>query len=321
MSAADQVFSVFLSHKHEDNALAIAVKNALEGLKPGHVDCFVSGVDITAGLDWRGEIRSALSRSHMLVLLFTAPSKNWDWCLYEAGLYTRFAQAEIRSVVCLFNSRGASPSPLADMQGVPAENDKIRSFLELLCRHTWELSDDWRYGPLAPDVTVEHLDEIAKQIASAFARAGSTSTYYPCHRIVLDLGEDDDVSAGIPESARVLEGPGETTGYTMSLFNLAGGAGRRTWGELIGSVNAQDAPWRKELDRNFVDALSEKLFPPFESHLRAGDPHSGQERSYIAILYSIVRSPAVSPSPDSAELLDRRPRGLTILLHPQAVQH
>ena len=90
MSGAEDVFKVFISHKHEDHALAIAVKEALEGLQPGRVDCFVSGVDITAGMDWRREIRSALGQSHLLVLLFTAPSKNWDWCLYEAGLYTRF---------------------------------------------------------------------------------------------------------------------------------------------------------------------------------------------------------------------------------------
>ena len=318
MSDADQVFSVFISHKHEDHALALELKNALDGLKPGVVDCFVSGVDITAGMDWRREIRGALTRSHMLVLLFTAPSKNWDWCLYEAGLYTRFDKSETRSVVCLFNSGGASPSPLADLQGIPAEPEKIVPFLTLLCKRTWELSDDWRYGALAPDVTDDHLHGIADQISSAFARAGSTSTYYPCHRIVLSLGETDDVSQGIPESARVLEGPGDTSGYTMSLFNLAGGTGRRTWGELLRAVDATADPWRKELDRNFIDALHERLFPPFESHFRAGDAKHGEERTYSAILYSIVRGPAVGSAPDASELLDRRPRSLTILLHPHA---
>ena len=58
-------------------------------------------VDIPAGVEWRREIRSVLGKSHALVLLFTAPSKNWDWCLYETGLYTRFDRSDARAVVCL----------------------------------------------------------------------------------------------------------------------------------------------------------------------------------------------------------------------------
>ena len=87
----DDVFQVFISHKQDDHALAVEVKKALEGLARSKlIDCFVSGIDITAGMDWRREIRSVLAKSHLLMLLFTAPSRNWDWCLYETGLYTRF---------------------------------------------------------------------------------------------------------------------------------------------------------------------------------------------------------------------------------------
>jgi predicted Zn-dependent protease len=60
VAKADDVFTVFISHKLEDHALAVEVKKALEGLAPGLIDCFVSGTDITAGTDWRREIRSAL---------------------------------------------------------------------------------------------------------------------------------------------------------------------------------------------------------------------------------------------------------------------
>lgn len=55
------------------------------------------------------------------MLLFTAPSKDWDRCLYESGLYCRFEKAEkknqVSGVVCLFNPGQASPSPLAACRG------------------------------------------------------------------------------------------------------------------------------------------------------------------------------------------------------------
>ena len=318
MSTADDVFKVFISHKHEDHALAITLQAALEDLVPGRIDCFVSGVDITAGMDWRREIRTALAQSHLLVLLFTAPSKHWDWCLFEAGLYTRFDHSGVRSVVCLYNPADASPSPLADLQGVPADAKAVRAFLEQLCCKTLGLSDGWRLGALAPDVAPDQLDRAAEAIAEAFERAGSTSTYYPCHRLVLSLAESDDVSGGIPETARVVEGGADTSSFTMSLFNLAGGTGKRTWGDLLRAVDGLEAPWRMELDANFLRALDERLFPPFQSRLRAGDSGRGDERLYSAILYSIVRGPAVAPK-GGDPTGDRRPRSVTIILHPEAL--
>src|SRR5262245_27373289 len=197
----DDVFTVFISHKHDDHALAVEVKKALEGLarrKP--IECFVSGIDITAGTDWRREIRSALAKSHLLVLLYTAPSKHWDWCLYETGLYTSFDKAskdEVSAVVCLFNPGQTSPSAIADLQGVPAQTDKLCDFLNKLCQETWKVSNDWRQGALAPDVEPKQVDDAARAIESAFRRSGSTSTYFPCHRVVLSLSESDNTASGI----------------------------------------------------------------------------------------------------------------------------
>jgi TIR domain len=317
VTIANDVFTVFISHKHEDHALAVVVKEAIQSLNKDLIDCFVSGVDITAGTDWRREIRSALARSHILLLLFTAPSKNWDWCLFETGLYTRFDRSEIRSVICLFNPVDASPSPLADLQGVPANADKVRALLDSLCRRTWEVSDDWRRGALAPDITSSKLQAAARAIADAFCRSGSASTYYPCHRLVLSLSESDDIAKGIPESAQVILGPNGTSGYTMSLFDLAGGSEPHTWGDLLRSIHATKAPWRRQLDAHFLDALDEKLFSPIEGRMLAGGTGRCQGRVYRPILYSIDRGPTVGRAPDGAAHADRRPRSVTIVFDPE----
>jgi hypothetical protein len=321
VAKADDVFTVFISHKQEDHALAVEVKKALEGLaRPKLIDCFVSGTDITAGTDWRREIRSVLGKSHLLMLLFTAPSKNWDWCLYETGLYTRFDQAEknnVSSVVYLYSPGQALPNPIADLQGVPVETDKVHSFLDQFCRRTWEISDDWRQGPLAPKVEDNQVEDAVRAIERAFRRSGSTSTHFPCHRVVLTLSESDKVERGIPESARVIEGPNDTSDYTLSLFNLGSGTGRRTWGDLLQAVQATDAEWRKELDRQFLLALKEELFSPTKSLMRSGGRGRAGGRLYLPILYSVVLGPTVGPvSNDTAETT-LRPRSVTIVLNPE----
>jgi TIR domain len=318
----DDTFSVFISHKQDDHEVAAKVKKALEGLaqRPKQIDCFVSGVDIAAGTDWRREIRSRLATSHLLLLLFTEPSRNWDWCLYETGLYTRFDKLEknaVSAVVCLFHPSQASPSPLADLQGVPAASDKIRAFLDALCRETWKISDDWRRGALAPDVQGDKLDEAAQAIEGAFRLSGSTSTHYPCHRVVLSLVGFDKIKNGIPENALVLEGPNHTTDYTMALFNLGSGIGPRTWGDLLRGARGAKAEWRKELDSHFILALKNELFSPTKELMRSGGKSRMGERLYRPILYSIVRGCPVGPSSDSTEMTNRPLRSVTIIFTPE----
>jgi hypothetical protein len=125
------------------------------------------------------------------------------------------------------------------------------------------------------------------------------------------------VSRGIPESARVMVGPNDTSGYTLSLFDLAGGEpAKRTWGDLLRAVDGTEAAWRRELDSRFLLALDEQLFPPIEARMRAGVTSRDQKRVYRPILYSIVRGPTVGPVSDAAET-DRRPRSVTIVLDPE----
>jgi hypothetical protein len=317
MAVSDDKFTVFISHKHDDHDLAEHVKRAIESLNRKVISCFVSGLDITAGMDWRREIRGALARSHMLLLLFTAPSKNWDWCLFETGLYTRFDKTDVHAVVCLFNPGQGVPSPLSDLQGVPAKADKIRAFLDNLCRKTWLVSDDWRRGPLAGDIRPEKVQEVADAIEKEFLRSGSTSAYYPCHRVVLSLSENDPIRKGIPEGARVMEGPNDTSAYTMSLFDLAGGTGKRTWGELLEAVGGADAPWRHELDEQFRQALDETLFAPSAARMLPGRMSRVGDRLYHPIIYSIERGPVAGRRGGARPRSDQRPRSVTIVLAPE----
>jgi hypothetical protein len=170
---------------------------------------------------------------------------------------------------------------------------------------------------VAPEVEPKQVDDAARAIERAFRRLGSTSTYYPCHRVVLSLSESDKISSGVPESARVVEGLNDTSSYTLSLFDLASGTGKRTWGDLLQAVQGTDAEWRKELDEHFLLALKEELFWPTKGCMRAGGKSRVEERLYRPILYNIVRGPAVGPMSDNTGETYQRPRSVTIVLIPE----
>ena len=320
---SDSKFRVFVSHKHDDHALAETVKTTLEGLS-GRIECFVSGSDLSAGSDWNAEIRSQLAKSHLLILLFTEPSRNWDWCLYEAGLFTSLG-AEDHSVVCLHRPQNALPRPLKNLQGVPVEAVPLRQFLSQLCKETWRVAKEWRLGALVPRVPQKSIEAASGDIIKAFSPkiiealpdAGKEDLiYHPCHRLVLDLGSIEKIEAGIPREALVVEGDGATSNFTLTLFDLACGRLARTWGDLVDAVGGGDTTWLTDLDQHFVAALHEKLFLPSTSMIELWDTWHLHRRSYRAILYEIVREgrPRLGAGARPAPL--GRPLQVTIVLDP-----
>lgn len=322
-------FRVFVSHKHDDHSLAETVKTTLEGLC-GRIECFVSGSDLPAGSDWNAEIRSQLAKSHLLILLFTEPSRNWDWCLYEAGLFTSLGVAEDHSVVCLYRPQNPLPSPLKNLQCVPVEAVLLQRLLTQLCKETWRVAKEWRLGALVPRIPQESIEGASDEIIKAFSPkiiealpdAGKEDLiYHPCHRLVLDLSAIEKIETGIPREALVVEGDGATSNFTLTLFNLACGRQARTWGDLVDAAGSGDTTWLTDLDRHFVAALHEELFSPSTSMVPLWDTWRLHRRSYRAILYRIVREgrprlgAGASPSPLG------RPLQVTIVLDPVSGTH
>ncbi len=312
-------FRIFISHKHDDHDGAARLAKALDSLSD-KISCFVSGSDLVAGSDWNAEIRSQLLVSHLLVLVFTEPSKKWDWCLYEAGLFTSLGDEH--SVVCLYRPQGGSPRPLSTLQGVPVEPVAVQRFLTQLCEETWRIALKWRLGALEPAIPPERIAEAADAIVTHFPRGAgpgpaSSLTHYPCHRIVLDLRAINDVHAGIPREARVVEGEGATSTFTLSLFNLTRGLRARTWGDLVDATGSTGSTWLADLDHRFAAALKEQLFSPSKTTpMPLLDSHTGQRRrSYRPILYEILREPASALDGD-AHPDALQPLQVTIVLDP-----
>ncbi len=294
-------FRIFISHKHADKELANLLDGALVSLAPDLIECWVSGQDITVGMDWEREIKETLAQSHLLVLLFTTPAQQWDWCLFEVGLFTRFDATEDSSVVCIYDPAGSPPGPLAHVQGVRAEaGDLVSKFLRPLCTTTWRVSDDWQRGALVPEPDDVQLRSIAELIAAAYADAVATGlaadrvdsyTYRPCHRVVLDLtaAATPDEWTGIPLDAAVVEGKDDTTSYTLSLFRAQESKAIHRWSDLVDEAGGRDAAWRHDVDQQFTDGLHGKLFMPSSEVIEVWQPPGESRRSYRPVIYEIDR--------------------------------
>ena len=104
----------------------------------------------------------------------------------------------------------------------------------------------------------------------------------------------------------------------MALFDLGGGSGRRTWGDLLKAVRGTEAPWRHELDEHFRQALDETLFAPSPARMNPGRMNSVHNRLYHPIIYSIERDTVIDVSGGARPGSGRRPRSVTIVLAPEA---
>ncbi len=311
----DDRFRIFVSHKHEDHALAATFKEVMEGLSD-KFECFVSGVNISAGSDWNREIKTKLAQSHLLVLLFTRPTHSWDWCLFETGLFTRSDAEDVSAVVCLFDPSAGTPGPLASLQGVAARPDTVKRFLTDVCTRTWLVSDDWRLGAVAPRVKDALITRAAERIVRAFPDGPKEDTsYFPCHQVVLDLDGIEELGDGIPDAARVVEGQGATSSFTLSVFNLAGGRRTLTWADLVEAVGGRESGWRQQLDRRFVAALNEELFTPITAAVRAWSQGRRDQRMLKPVLYRIDREPT-QPGETGGSRMRGRPTGVTIVFDP-----
>lgn len=84
---AAKSYNIFLSHIHEEQELAHALKNAIESAFLDAVRVFVSShqQDVRVGDDWFREIEASLHESEAVILLLSPQSVRRPWVNFEAG--------------------------------------------------------------------------------------------------------------------------------------------------------------------------------------------------------------------------------------------
>jgi hypothetical protein len=164
MASAERNIQIFISHKSKDFEKASAVERALR-MFTDEVQ-FNIAQNIPGGGDWSKWIKEKLSTSDILLLLYTDPTEEWDWCLYEAGLFTPLDSDDYRRVICIYAQDSEPPRPLGLLQGVRATKAEIRKLLRTLLM-TNELTP--HRPPLRPGLEEDSLEAPAAEIARLFS--------------------------------------------------------------------------------------------------------------------------------------------------------
>jgi hypothetical protein len=230
--------------------------------------------EMPKGADWYKWIKDRLVESRMLLLLFTDNTVLWDWCLYEAGLFTQWDDDK-RRIICLHTGRHP-PAPLKHLQSVPALREEIALFLRQLLVET-ELTG--LQGPLNAALANNpaELKRAADKITKAMRRETARQEYFTKY-IHIHVERPARLREGIPDDAVI-----DSDAETLALFNKK--VGKWTWGDLVGGGEEDpDRKWIGELNRAVSQASSRSLVEPILATLRVRQTG----RSYRPILHRVA---------------------------------
>lgn len=246
--------SIFLSHKARDYEAAKAIKQIFKD-HSGRLDVHIFE-EQTAGEPWQDWIRNTLRQSNLLLLLYTDPTAEWDWCLFEAGWFTPLRSEDTAyRVVCLYSPECSEPpKPLTSLVAVRAEKeDLVAKFLRPLFKTRDLVHVD---EVLNPDISDKALEQMADGIAAQFSPVKIDQRYYQ-ERIMVELSDLSFLENGephIPGSSKV-----EVLGSRWEILDYD--ETRFTWNELLEQAEGTKGYgtfWIDEIERVIIAAARKK---------------------------------------------------------------
>lgn len=126
---------LFISHKHQDHAIATVLREFLEVAAAGALEVFQSSSQAAtaprAGFSLNQELKNALWRASAFVLIYTDPDVDWSYCMYEYGVANSPDSPDTRMI--LLRCGDAVPAMFAGQVIVNVRNrDDVDKFVDQL---------------------------------------------------------------------------------------------------------------------------------------------------------------------------------------------
>lgn len=271
--------NIFISHKHEDKIEARGIKKELTRFSGREIAVFLSS-DIAFGDNWLTIIQKKLINCNLLLLLFTDKKASWDWCLYEAGMFTRLDEEAHKRVICLHSpDLEDPPGPLKHLQAIKADILNVENFLKNLYHTNIYFPDS---QPIAPELQHDDIASSAKNIVSLMSKTPRESQQL-LKQIYIHVPNSRQISPKqIPPDAEVI---GDQA--SLALFNKR--PGTWWWKDLQEEATKnKDQRWMRQLARAIHQASKRTATDPILSTYSAR-PFTGADgcKLYQPILNSV----------------------------------
>lgn len=132
---------LFISHRHEDHAVADALRKFIEARTGGRVTVYQSSSAVAEspkqGENLREELSRALWHASAVILIYTTRDQDWSYCMWECGVAQLPEPSDTKTIV--FQCAEQFPMVFADQLrvGVRSEKDIERFVSDLLTDPTY----------------------------------------------------------------------------------------------------------------------------------------------------------------------------------------
>ncbi len=206
--------SIFFSFKLEDEKIAVSVRNALLNYCPG-VNIYLSK-SMTTGEEWSKWIDESITKAKLLFLFYIEPSNTWDWCLYEAGLFTGIGKKseDQRRVICLHSEKVEAPAPMRLLKTVDTRLQSLKDFLTSFYKDTDITGLETALNPNIQESIIEGLAEDIHKLISPKKQVVTDFNYCNYLKIHIDNSLDCYKSRSLGEATI------ESDSHTLNIFGL-----------------------------------------------------------------------------------------------------
>ena len=253
-SLINNSIEVFFSYKKKDETEAKTIVTILRDLTAGKLTITYQAEfpEDISGQAWREFIKSSINRASWFILLLPDPSDDWDWCLFETGLFEAKKTSGDR-LICLHHPDKRIPEQINDYQAVSAVQDEVVGFLRMVC-----VKENPIFGmkPLHPKVS--NIDRRAAEIVSAIReplKKRFLQIFEPW--LELDVRELRSIeSIEDFDNIKIVE----ANDKALEIFNFM--VEPKTWGELRNGLltRPERQPWEESIFRAVQCIIEGRLF-------------------------------------------------------------
>ena len=293
---AEERINLFISYKKREEEVAKHIEQHLSTFGGERIRVNYAA-HFTPGFQWTAQIRAQVRDAHWFILLLPDPSLDWDWVLFETGMF-RAQMVPGNRLVCLHHRDTDPPRQIAVFQAVKAECPEILRLLnDLFIKPNAVPGMD----PINPKAAAPFLERSAETIRKEVSppHAIERQRFEPFVRIKLDLptNRDQTQTLSLEDITQLLKKAtfdwksDRDTGTNAKALEIFGKLRQpRTWDELLSTVKRRgtDERWCEELCLAISQAVTGYVFAPIQATFQAAD---NGRTIYRPVLYGAEKYP------------------------------